>query len=160
MPYREKDFRDVLVGDVYEEFVDRPSIVKADAKIRDAIDQMLENPTSRKVYVVDAEGRYIGTVTTETVLRLLGYRVGIRETGGLTFFRFLRDTLKEEVGTIMIRTKTITKTARLTDALSIMLEYHLNDLPVVDEENKVIGELVSLELFLKGKKLFEETKTA
>jgi CBS domain-containing protein len=45
---------------------------------------------------------------------------------------------------------------KLTRAIEIMLEEHVNDLPVVDGDGRLIGELVSLELFLKGKELFEK----
>jgi len=44
---------------------------------------------------------------------------------------------------------------RLTKAMEIMMEDHLNDLPVVDEEGRLIGELVSLEIFIEGKELFQ-----
>jgi hypothetical protein len=35
-----------------------------------------------------------------------------------------------------------------------MIREHVNDLPVVDADGRLVGELVSLELFLKGKDLF------
>ncbi len=155
MPKTEKRFEDVLVDDVFDKFVLKPSLVGKSATIAMVVDQMLANPLSRKVYVTDAEGRYIGTVSTETVLRLMGYRLGVREYGGTSFLRFLKDTLKENAEDIMVKGRTVTRETKLSAAMKIMIDDHLNDLPVVDGEGRLIGELVSMELFMAGKKVFE-----
>ena len=156
MPRYEKRFEDVLVADVYDKLVLKPSQVMKGATIGEVIDQMLANPLSRKVYVTDVDGRYAGTVSTETVLRLMGYRLGVRETGGISFYRFLRDTLKENVDSVMVKGRTVNRDVKLAEAMKIMIEDHLNDLPVIDAEGRLVGELVSLELFMVGKKVFEE----
>ena len=155
MTRSEKRFEDVTVGDVFDKVVLKPSQVQRGATIGTVIDQMLANPLSRKVYVTEEDGRYAGTVSTETILRLMGYRLGIREYGGMSFIRFLRDTLKERADEIMVKGRTVTRETRLPAAMRIMIEDHLNDLPVVDGANRLMGELVSLELFLVGKKVFE-----
>lgn len=155
MPYHEKKFDELLVADVFERIVKKPSVVHEDAPIGEAIGQMLANPLSRKVYVVDADGKYKGTVNTDTILRLIGYRVGVRDSGNLSFIRFMRDAFKEDVRSIMTRGRAVIKEMKLTEAMKIMLDDHLNDLPVVDQDGKLIGELVSLELFLEGKRVFE-----
>ncbi|KQM12129.1 hypothetical protein AOA80_04105 [Methanomassiliicoccales archaeon RumEn M1] len=156
MSYREKTFSELMVGDVAAKLVQTASTVSADASIREVIDRMTSNPLSRKVYVVDAEGRYMGTVSTETILRLIGYRVGVRKDGGLSFVRFLRDALKEEAGHIMVKGTTVTKETKLTAALDIMVNEHLNDLPVVDANGILVGEMASLGLLEEGKILFDE----
>jgi predicted transcriptional regulator len=155
MPYHEKKFDELLVGDVFERIVKKPSMVQEDALIGEAIDQMLVNPLSRKVYVVATDGKYVGTVNTDTILRLIGYRVGVRDSGNLSFIRFMRDAFKEDVKNIMSRGRTITKDMKLTEAMKIMVDDHLNDLPVVDQDGKLVGELVSLELFTEGKRVFD-----
>ncbi len=152
----EKTFRDTLVGDVYELIVKRPTTVARDAKISAIIEGMLENTVSRKVYVIDDGGMLLGMVNTDTILRLIGYRTGVRDTGALSFYRFLRDTLKEDIADLVTPTRSVTKDHRLVEALEIMIKDHVNDIPVVDAEGRLIGELVSLELFLKGRELFKD----
>lgn len=155
MVYSEKKFSNIVVGDVFEKVVLRPSTVGMNATIRDVIDQMASNPLSRKAYVLSDEGKYMGTITSETILRLLGYRVGVKDGSGLSFYHFLKDALKEDVASIMKKGRTVTKDTALTKAMEIMMEDHLNDLPVVDDEGRLIGELVSLELFMEGRELFQ-----
>lgn len=151
----EKKFTDLLVSDVYAEIVKTPSRVGKGASIHEVIELMIQNPLSRKAYVVDDDGRYLGTVNSETVLRLLGYRIGVRDGGGLSFIRFLRDAFKEDAAGVMVKGRTVRKDTPLATATEIMVSDHLNDLPVVDEEGRLIGELVSLELFMQGQGLFE-----
>ena len=55
----------------------------------------------------------------------------------------------------MVKGSTVCKDTKLTTALDIMVNEHLNDLPVVDENGVLIGELNSLELFEEGKILFD-----
>ena len=37
-----------------------------------------------------------------------------------------------------------------------MLDQHMNDIPVVDDDGKLLGELNSLELFAEARGLFED----
>lgn len=150
-----KAFDELLVGDVFRSMVVKPSVLGVDATIKEVINEMLENPIARKVYIVDGEGKLMGTVTTETVLRLIGYRVGVRETGVLPFIRFLRDVLKEKAADVMTESICVRHTTPLEEAFSKMLEHHLNDLPVVDDEGMLIGELNTLQLFSMARSLFE-----
>ena len=155
MRTEEKTFRDTLVGDVYELIVKRPTTVARDAKISKIIEGMLENTVSRKVYVIDEEGMLLGMVNTDTILRLIGYRTGVRDKGALSFYRFLRDTLKERADSVMVKGRTVTKDTKLSSAMRMMIEEHLNDLPVVDADGMLIGELVSQELFMEGRRVFD-----
>ena len=151
----DKKFSETNIGDVFEEMVTKPSVVQKGAKIREIIDLMIENPLSRKAYVVDVDGKLLGMVNTETLLRLVGYSVGVRKSGGVALYQFLRDSLKEEIDDIMTSVVPIKKDTMLTDAIELMVKQHLNDLPVVDEEGKLIGEMISLNIFRKARDLFE-----
>ncbi|HUV24424.1 MAG TPA: CBS domain-containing protein [Methanomassiliicoccales archaeon] len=155
MPYILKKFIELTVEEVADNLIVEPSVISLDASIREVIDAMLENPITRKVYVVDIEGKLVGMVTTATILRLIGYRVGVR-TGTLSFYKFLRDTLKEEVRSVMEAPVFVKPKNKLTEALLKMLDENMNDIPVVDENMKLLGELNSLELFAKARDLFIE----
>jgi CBS domain-containing protein len=158
MPEKEgvKDIRDLVVGDVDEISLGNPATVKEDALIKEAVEVITSDSTSSKVYVIDGEGRLKGAITIEILLRHVGYKVGVRETGVISFFKFLGGIFKENVTDIMETPVTITKRHKLLDALRMMEEYHLNDLPVIDEEERIIGELNSLEILKQAKQIFED----
>lgn len=151
----EKSFQETLVGDVYEILVQEPVVIRQGTKIRDAIEEMLRNPTSHVVYVVDDDMKLVGAVTTTAVLEMIGYKVGVMGASTLSFLRFMRDTLKDDIGSAMRKVSSVKRETRITDALNIMIRNRWDSLPVVDDEGRLVGELVSLELFHKGKDLFE-----
>ncbi len=152
----EKDIRDLIVEDVYDILAGKPAIVKEDSVLKDAVYAINQSETSRKVYVVDAEGKLKGVITIETLLNHLGYRVGVRETGMISFFKFLRGIFMEDVSEIMEKPVSITKKHKVLDALQMMVEFHLNDLPIVDDEDRIIGELHSLEILKHSEDIFEK----
>ena len=151
-----KDIRDLKVEEVYETMVGKPAVVKEDAIIKDAVEAMTQNYISRKVYVVDEEGKLKGVITIETLLRHVGYKVGVRETGVISFLKFLGGVLKENVTEFMEKPVTITNEYKLLDAMQKMVEYHLNDLPVIDDGGRIIGELNSLEILTATREIFDE----
>ena len=151
-----KDIKDITVGEAYEISLGKPAIVGEEAILKDAVDAMTLNTTSRKVYVVDSQGKLKGAITIETLLRQVGYRVGVREAGVISFFKFLGGVFKENVTEFMEDPVTVTKEYKLLDALQKMVEHHLNDLPVIDDEGRLIGELLSIEILEYAKKTFDQ----
>jgi CBS domain-containing protein len=150
----EKDLSDLLVDDVFTEFVVEPTVVRSGEGINKAIDAMIANPVTRKVYIVDEAGRLVGMIRTETLLRLVGYRLGVRKEGPVSLLKFFRDALKDDINEVMEDAIGIRQDMPMTDALSLMINHHLNDLAVVDEDDRLVGELSSLELFIRVRELF------
>ncbi|MEE9151219.1 MAG: CBS domain-containing protein [Thermoplasmata archaeon] len=152
----EIDFRDLVVEDVHEIMIGKPAVVKEDDQLKDAVEAMTKNLISRKVYVVDGEGKLKGVITIETLLKQVGYRVGVRETGVISFFKFLSGIFKENVTEFMEKPVTVTNRDKVLDALRLMVEHHLNDLPVIDDKDRIVGELNSLEILIQTEKIFEK----
>jgi len=151
-----KAFAELRVSDVQDLFVAEPAKVQKSAKISEVIERMLACPVCSTVYVIDVEGNLVGAVTQTKILELIGFRVGVRENSSVGFMHLLRDTLKENAEQIVIKTKTVKRDTKLSDALRIMIENRITELPIVDDDHKLIGELNSLELFAKGKALFQK----
>ena len=70
--------------------------------------------------------------------------------------KFLGGVLKENVTEFMEKPVTITNEYKLLDAMQKMVEYHLNDLPVIDDGGRIIGELNSLEILTATREIFDE----
>lgn len=152
----EIDFRDLVVEDVHEIMIGKPAVVKEDDQLKEAVEALTKNLISRKVYVVDGEGKLKGVITIETLLKQVGYRVGVRETGMISFFKFLSGIFKEKVTEFMEKPVTVTNRDKVLDALRLMVEHHLNDLPVIDDNDRIVGELNSLEILIQTEKIFEK----
>lgn len=152
----EKDIRDIKVGEVHEVMIGKPALVTEDAILGDAVEAITQNLASRKVYVADMAGVLKGVIRIETLLRHVGYKVGVRETGIISYLKFLSGIFKENVTDFMEDPVTVTNDHKLLDALQKMVDNHLNDLPVVDTEGRIIGELLGLEFLLEAMKIFKE----
>jgi CBS domain-containing protein len=150
-PYR--NIKDVSVEDVFELVVADAATVMSDQKLEDTVGSMVKRPLSQKVYVVDEEKRLLGTITMQNILRRVGYIYGVREKGIASFFKFLRDVMQDNVEDFMEKEPVkVTKKDKILDALKLMVEHNLNNLPVVDENNVLIGELDAVEVLMTSLK--------
>lgn len=148
-----KDIKDLRVGDIYQLIVGKPATINMKQNLKDAVESMIHSTRSQKIYVVNDKNQLVGTVTLETILRQIGYIYGVRKPGVMSFFQFLREILMETVTEFMEKNPVkVTKDDKILDALKLMVTYHLNDLPVVDENNIIIGELNGVEILTKSLK--------
>lgn len=153
--FQGKRFEDLKVEDVYQLVSTSPSKVQKNARTHEVLSAMLEHPTSRKVYVIDVEGNLAGVIRTETLLKLIGFRVG-RQNPALSFVHMLKDLQKESAESVMEKARPVKRGTSLKDALDLMVEDHVDDLPVVDDDYKLIGELMTLELLQAALELFDK----
>jgi CBS domain-containing protein len=154
----EKDLLDLKVEDIFKILNNDPAVIRDNAILKDAVESITHRSRSSKVYVIDGTGILIGVITIEALLRQVGYRVGVRETGMISFFKFFTGIFKENVSDFMDKPVRVYKSDKLIEAMQLMVEHHLNDLPIVDDEGRIIGELQSVEILKHTKKLFDDEK--
>jgi len=141
------DIREVRVGDLMDVFPQtEPVAVRKDTSLKDVTDAMIDKSRSRKVYVVDENRKLLGTITFETLLRHAGYQLGVRKTGVTSFLRMLKEIGEEKASEVMTPPVKVLREELVVNAMKLMVEYHLNDLPVVDEKGRLIGELNGLDV--------------
>ncbi len=139
----DKPVGEIRVSEVLEraEAVSGPVTVRTDATLREAVEAMIGESASHKVYVVDGDGRLAGTVTQEVLLRHAGYMLGVRAAGMTSFLRMLTEIADERVSQVMAKPIRVARDELLVHATQLMVDHHLNDLPVVDEDNRLVAEL-------------------
>ncbi len=144
----DKPISDIRVSDVLERAgkIVEPATVRSDANLRDAVMAIIKDSETRKVYVVDDQGKLVGTITLETLMRHAAYRMGIRETGMTSFLRMLAEMSNDKASSIMAKPVRVLENELLTNVTKLMVENHLNDLPVVDNQNKLVQELNGLDI--------------
>lgn len=120
--------------------------VRADAPLREAVEAMIKDEDTHKVYALDGEGRLAGTITLEVLLRHTGYMMGVRSPGMTSFMRMLIEIADERVNQVMTKPIRVSKDEMLVHATKLMVEHHLNDLPVVDGDHKLVAELRGMDI--------------
>jgi CBS domain-containing protein len=58
-----------------------------------------------------------------------------------SFLRMLAEITDEKVNQVMAKPVRVSRDELLVNATKLMVDHHLNDLPVVDGENKLVAEL-------------------
>lgn len=124
----------------------KPAIVRKDSTLREAVESIVKDSETRKVYVLDDDGKLVGTITLEILLRHTGYRLGIRTAGMTSFLRMLAEISDEKVKDVMAKPVKVSRDELLVNVTRMMVEHHLNDLPVVDEANHLVDELNGLDI--------------
>lgn len=143
------------VGENYERIVGPAATVPETATLHDAVQALLTTPSSRKVYVIDKKSVLIGVITMEALMKHLSHRLGAHESGVFSFMRFVRDMQTDKVDAFMIEPTRVTRQTKILDVARLVVDFHLNDFPVVDTEGRVEGEVNSLRLLQAALALFE-----
>lgn len=148
----DKPIGEVRVSDVLERVAKtvQPATVSKDATLREAVNAIIKDSETRKVYVLDENNRLVGTITLEVLLRHAGYRFGVRSTGVTSFLRMLAEITEDKVSEVMQKPIKVAKDELLVNVTKLMVENHLNDLPVVDKDNRLVAELNGIDILKLG----------
>lgn len=144
----DKPISDIRVSDVIAGIGKKikPAVVDIDGRLRDAVVSIVEDSETRKVYVVDKDGVLKGTITLETLLRYAGYTLGVRKPGMTSLLKWLSEIKNDKVTEVMTKPVRVLQNEMITNVTRLMVENHLNDLPIVDDNNKLVGELNGLDI--------------
>ena len=120
------------------------SIVMEDDSLLNVAEEVVRDPRTRSVYVVDKSGKLKGIIPVIELIQYLYYEYIPQE---YIFYRFpLVLSSKPIARDIMIPPAYVYDRDSITDALKKMFKNNLKEIPVVDENIKIIGDLNILEL--------------
>jgi CBS domain-containing protein len=140
------------VSEAYRLIVKDPIRVNKDMQLHEVVERILAEPRTRSAYVVDDEGRLIGMIALKQMLQAIGHSISQimdskinkeKESNGMHF----------SVKASMMIPPTVEEGELLLSALQKMIESELEDLPVIDENNILIGELNGFEILLLGSEI-------
>ncbi|WP_368505127.1 CBS domain-containing protein [Alkalihalophilus sp. As8PL] len=136
------------MGEIYQKITLAPSTVSTADSINLVRKKMTKaEPVNRSIYVVDESNKLLGIITLKELLKVLAVRGGISSgeiptRGKLLCYISANTTAKD----IMRPPTSVKTTDSLEKALEIFVSHGLEELPVVDENNVVIGDLDAYEL--------------
>ncbi len=137
------------VGDIYQLLTCKAKIINENASKQEVIEAMLSgSPMVRSVYVVDDAGRLKGIITLGHIMQGIALQQGL-VTGNMDFkspSKLFRYSPFGSAKDTMLPPVYVAKNTKLQEALEKMLQQRNNELPVVDEDGKVIGDLNAFEL--------------
>ena len=144
----------IKIEEIMDLVVATPTTIKADADIDDVIIKINDDLKTRHVYVVDDENRLIGSVRMNTIVQYL-FPLGAIFTAGITTYNNLNvNIFSKKVSDVMKKDPFYVKpNAQLSEIASIMINEKINELPVVDDDMKIVGQINVYEIIEAFKKL-------
>jgi len=145
------------VRDAYRLIVTDPIAVTKGMSLYEVVDRVLADPRTRSAYVVDDRRKLVGMIGLTQMLAAIQGSLALFEKGRQQI-RGKRVPLPFSVEEYMVRPVTVTEDDRLLGALEKMIKHGLEDLPVVDENNTLIGELNGFEILLLGSEVMRRQR--
>ena len=101
---------------------------------------------SRQLYVVDEQDRLLGNITLERLVMYVfasshGSSMNPRHVMGLITCKYAEDLMTE--GTL-----TAQMDDRIEEVLDRMVDSHVDEVPVIDENRQVLGDLTMIDLLM------------
>jgi len=146
-----------FVRDAYRLVVTNPIVVTKGMGLQDVVDRVLADPRTRSAYVVDDKRKLIGMIGLTEMLAAIQGSLSLFEKGR-QLPRSKRIPLPFSVEEYMAKPVTVTEDDRLLTALEKMMKHGLEDLPVIDEHNTLVGELNGFEILLLGSEVMRRQR--
>lgn len=140
----------------------KPPVVKTGSSLREVIHAMLKRHRGRIVYVVDSDGKVTGVISLDNLKDFIfRYYLKSRVSNALIITEHIVELFAyEKVEDVMDAALIICHEHEwLHDVVARMIERNVKDMPVVDQEGRIIADLDILDLLelwlKKGEEAFQ-----
>jgi CBS domain-containing protein len=138
----EKPLGQLKVADIQHLVVDEPSVIGPDASVDELLRCMLADTRTRSVYVVDRDRRLLGCVRMD---RVVDWLFPLEAVVSHSFEEALREVStinSKTVSDLMVKGVSAVKdTSSLAEVARNLMKERVQELAVVDEEGRLVGEV-------------------
>lgn len=138
--------KNVTVKEVYTSLTKEPPLIRSNALLKEAIQVLLKDPLSRSVYVVNDDSKLVGIVSTLMLLKVSHYLQGKKTVMKDDVFNAVRIVKAERIKDIMHPPLYVYENTKILDVLEMLTRENIQELPVIDKDKRVIGDLNCLEI--------------
>lgn len=148
----------IKVSDVFDPQVGHSAVLPDDYSLEEVITRLAGDPCLRGVFLVDSSQRFVGVITRPDLLKWAALKFGGQagaESRRIPISRreilsYVLATKAKEVASGDWRTLGVKPSDDLAMALGKMFEYGAIDIPVVDEDGRILGDLKLSQVLLKA----------
>ena len=127
-------------------------IIDENETLVNVIKRFVKNPELRGIFLVDKKKKLKGAITKTDLLNIVKVKLGkdVDEIPlRILVLKHLSDVKVNEIVSMFSERAGVKLNDSLDKALELMIKMDLIDIPVVDEDNKIIGDLTLSEILLK-----------
>lgn len=133
---------DLQVKDIHHLLVENPASVPPESPLRDVLAKMTEDLRTRQVYVVDSKDHLLGAVRMNSVVEYLFPYDAIIEKNISLYHTYLPEIGAQTAADLMISPAVrVTGETTLGEMARLLMREGVNELPVVDEQDRLIGQV-------------------
>lgn len=133
------------VSDIMHLVVEQASVINQRGSVSQLFKCFLSDPRTRHVYVVNDENVLIGSIRLNDLVETIDPYINSLDNG--FFDKFMSDFTKKKCSDFMLKKFLFLKEDSLiSEMIDIMIDNKVNELPVVDNNNHITGEVNFLEL--------------
>lgn len=134
------------VKEIHRTITIEPPIVYEDDSIEKVVEVLLKDPRSRSVYVVNRKDELTGIIPTSVILKTTHILKGKKTVSKEDTYDALKISKAKVAKDIMLPPTYVFEDEDIVDALEAMVSEKIEELPVVDKNKRVIGDLNCLEV--------------
>lgn len=137
----------LTVENIWDLVVEHPTTIGPDASLPELLETIVEDTRTRHVYVIDEKRHLLGVVRMTTVTGIL---FPLQALGPVTsephLFRHVNLGGKTVRDIMNDAPRSVHPDTHLHDMARILLQEKITELPVVDEHNKLVGQVNTYEI--------------
>ena len=142
----------LLVKDVFDSKKMNSLVVDENEAFSKTVERFAGRPQLRSIFIVDKKKKLKGVVTRTDLLNIIKVKIG-KDLGEIPLrilaLRSLREIRTRDIAGMYSQTACIELEDPLERALKMMINMDLIAVPVVDDDNKIIGDLNLSEILLR-----------
>lgn len=140
------------VKDLLKFSTTQPTLIPAHTPLRDVARQLVLDPLTREVYVTDEQNRFIGVITLRRLARSVFAGHAERLASPVSLLELVSAQTADQLA--LKKPAFVLEEDTLARLLDVMFRYDVNEIPVVNRQKTVVGNLNMLEIlqaWLDGK---------
>ncbi|MCD6441518.1 MAG: CBS domain-containing protein [Candidatus Marinimicrobia bacterium] len=139
------------VGSIKDLIAKETVIVSPDTKIKDILAKIIKDTRSRHAYIVDKNNVLIGSIRVNNVIQYLFPTTVLLDSADSFYIGSFMEYSAAKLAKDIMNTSPIYvfEDTPLAEMITIMTREKINELPVVDKNQKIIGEVNVLEIIAK-----------
>lgn len=153
----------IKVAEVFDSEGVLSAILPENATMEEVVAKLSLEPQLRGVFLVDGKQRFAGIITRTDLLKWahlkLGTRPNIADMPVREVFRLVYSTKARDLARGDWKTIGVKLTDDLGKALGQLLENDLIDVPVLDEDGRILGDLKLSHVLLKALEVGKQTSS-
>lgn len=139
---REKHIADRKVGDVRHLVVPNASTVRPDQSLDDLLRIMIDDPCTRHVYVVDGAERLVGVVRMFRVVEyLFPFTSALERSNEMVVAEMPQPSARTAADLMNPEPLYVDEKTRVDEMARILLREKITELPVVDADHRLVGQI-------------------